>query len=390
MKMRIMYVAPRYHTNQIPIMEGWLKNGTQVMFISQITNEREDHTALRPIILGYSKLFLAFFRIWNRICGCVLPDELFAFSSKKGFPPYFKLRKLVKGFLPDIAILRERSVYTAVAYQICQSFRIPCILYNQSPYWEDGNEKHSQIKKWLSICFPSVRMTPVFGLAGADKCHTSDTYYVPFVMEPHFAIEEKEHFLDDKVQIVCVAGYHERKKLPMLLEATARLKWKYPIHLSIVGEVNAPDQSAYYDQMVQYVKKAGLQENVTLYQNFKREQIFEQYRKSDLFVLPSTRERASISQLEAMSCSLPVICSDTNGAACQIEEGINGYLFRDGSLESLTEKIESAVQDRKRLLQMGQAAYDMVCSDYSFEAYQRNIVAIWSKIKERNERARDC
>lgn len=380
--MKVMYVAPRYHTNQIPIIEGWLKSGSQVMFISQMTNEREDHTALQPVILGYSKVFMFFFKIRNQISNCVLPDELFAFSSKKGFPPYFKLRKLVKGFMPDIAILRERSVYTAAAYRICKSFHIPCVLYNQSPYWENGNAKHSQIKKWLSICFPPVRMTPVFGLTGTEKYHAPDTYYVPFVMEPHFAIEEKEHFLNDKIQIVCVAGYHERKKLPMLLEAAARLKCKCPIHLSIVGEVNAPDQSAYYDQMVQYVKKLGLQEQVTLYRNFERAQVFKQYKKSDLFVLPSTRERASISQLEAMSCSLPVICSDTNGAACQIKEGINGFLFRDESIENLTEKIESVVQDRKRLLQMGQAAYDIVCREYSFEAYQENIMNILKKIKE--------
>lgn len=381
--MKVLYVAPRYHTNQIPIMEGWLKSRNQVMFISQMTNEREDHTVLQPIVLGYSKPFSVFFRIRNWICGCILPDEQFAFSSKKGFPPYFKLRKLVKEFMPDIAILRERSVYTMVTYQICKCFRIPCVLYNQSPYLEDASEKNSKIKKMLRICFPSVRMTPVYGLAEADKYHTPDTYYVPFVMEPHFDMEEKVHFLNNEIQIVCVAGYHERKRLPMLLEATARLKCKYLMHLSIVGEVNAPDQNAYFNFIIQYVKELGLQENVTLYQNFKREQVFEQYRKSDLFVLPSTRERASISQLEAMSCSLPVICSDTNGAACQIEEGINGYLFRDESLESLTEKIESAVQDRKRLLQMGQAAYEMVCLDYSFEAYQKNIVEIWSYVKER-------
>ena len=59
--MKILYVAPRYHTNQIPVVEGWLKNGHQVVFVSQVTNDSEDHSALTPIVLGYSGLFLFFF-----------------------------------------------------------------------------------------------------------------------------------------------------------------------------------------------------------------------------------------------------------------------------------------------------------------------------------------
>lgn len=366
-------------------MEGWLGNGDQVVFVSQMTNDREDHTALQPIVLGYSSLFMCFFKARNRLLKCTLPDEMFAFSSKRGFPPYHKLEQIVKEFMPDIAILRERSVYTMVSYHICKKLHIPCVLYNQSPYWDAENGKKVKIKKLFRGCFPEVRMTPVFGFHGEGKTHDDKTYYVPFVMEPHCDPESKVHFLQNKVQMICVAGYHDRKRLPMLIEAVGRLKEKYAVHLCIVGEVNTDDQKAYYDDIVKYVAERQLQDTITLYQNFGRQQVFEQYKQSDLFVLPSTRERASISQLEAMSCSLPVICSDTNGAACQVKEGISGYLFRDECQDDLTEKIEMAVRDRELLLRMGQAAYDLVCKDYSFEIYQQCIFKILADIKETHQ-----
>lgn len=381
--MKILYVAPRYHTNQIPVMEGWLKNGHQVVFVSQVTNDSEDHSALTPIVLGYSGLFLFFFDIDNKIQKRTLQDDRFAVSSKRGFPPYRKLKRIISEFEPDIAILRERSVYTAMAFNICKKYHIPAILYNQSPYWDTQDVRKSRIKKWTAPFFPEIRMTPVLGVRGNGKIHYDRAYYVPFVMEPYASIQEKEHFLDDKIQVICVAGYHDRKRLPLLLDAIERLQRTYPVHLSIVGEVITENQEKYFHYIEQYISERKLCDVVTLYQNYKRRQIFEQYKKSDLFVLPSTRERASISQLEAMSCSLPVICSDTNGSACQVENDRNGYLFRDESLEDLTEKIEKAIRDRNKLVEMGQASYKMVLHQYSFEIYQKSILQILHDIKGR-------
>ena len=116
--------------------------------------------------------------------------------------------------------------------------------------------------------------------------------------------------------------------------------------------------------------------------NFDIDQVYEEYRKADLFVLPSTKERASISQLEAMSCSLPVICSDTNGASCYVEEGKNGYLFKDNSVSDLIEKIEKIISDRPTMVSMSKMSYEMVREKYSFENYREMIQRIIEDIYE--------
>ena len=98
------------------------------------------------------------------------------------------------------------------------------------------------------------------------------------------------------------------------------------------------------------------------------------YERTDLFVLPSTLEPASISQLEAMAFSIPVICSDTNGSACYVENGHNGYLFRDNEEKSLKEAMEKIIKDPGLLKEMGRNSYQDVKEKYQFENYYEGVM----------------
>lgn len=41
--MRVLYIAPRYHTNQVPVMHGWKANGGTVCFMAQFCGVTEVH-----------------------------------------------------------------------------------------------------------------------------------------------------------------------------------------------------------------------------------------------------------------------------------------------------------------------------------------------------------
>ena len=62
--MHILYVAPRYHTNQIPIMEGWLAHGDEVQFLVQYAGQSEDYRVIQPVVLGYGPFYRAFEKIY--------------------------------------------------------------------------------------------------------------------------------------------------------------------------------------------------------------------------------------------------------------------------------------------------------------------------------------
>ena len=374
--MRVLYVAPRYHTNQTLVMKGWLEHGHQVRFLSQFAGTSEDYTVLQPVILGYSGLFEGVMRIY-RFFFCRKEKSAtreFDLRIKIGFPPIGRAKKQLQEFQPDLVIVRERSVYNIPFARICKKKRIPCVLYNQSPLWDKPDRDKGWKKKFLLALSPKIRMTPVMGTTGNGNVKTSNSYFVPFVTEPHCSPEEKLHFQNEKIQLLCVGRYEERKNLFLLLNAVKELIGKYKLHLTIIGEAIDQNQMEYYEKLKKQILAYHLEQQVTLLQNFNMEQMYEEYRKADLFVLPSTRERASIAQLEAMSCSLPVICSDTNGSACYVEEGVNGWLFADNKESDLREKIEKSVCDRSRLLRMGQESYRIVQEKYCFINYYKEIM----------------
>lgn len=377
--MRVLYVAPRFHTNQIPIVRGWLRNGHRVMFISQFAGKGEDYADLKPVVLGYSGLFdlCMFLHKWLICHGHRTEKQEFDIRIKAGFPPFFKMARIIRTFRPDLVIMRERSLYNIPVYLICRLSHINSILYNQSPLWDHKERDKGLGHRLLISLLPKQRMTPVYGNPHAENnVKMKNSYFVPFVAEPYRERTDDSYCVDGEVRLLCIARYEERKRLFMLVDAVRDFLARGAATLMIVGEAVDEEQTAYYEKLQDHIEANGLQKSVKLEKNLSRARVFEAYCKADVFVLPSTKERASIAQLEAMSCSLPVICSDTNGSSCYVRDGVNGYLFRDDDLDDLREKMACLIQNRELIPRMGQAGYRMVKEQYSFANYYKAVQAI--------------
>jgi L-malate glycosyltransferase len=63
------------------------------------------------------------------------------------------------------------------------------------------------------------------------------------------------------------------------------------------------------------------------------------YHMADIYISPSHVDGSSVSLLEALACGLPCLVSDIPGNKEWVEEGVNGWLFRDGDVDDLAEKI---------------------------------------------------
>ena len=179
-----------------------------------------------------------------------------------------------------------------------------------------------------------------------------------------------------------IGKYEKRKNQRMMLEVVGELRKKYPIHLTVAGECSTPAHQEYYASLSAYLDEHGMKEDVALLKNLNRQQVEEQYRRSDLFVIPSTLEPASISQLEAMAFSLPVVCSDTNGTACYVENGKNGWQFCDNDKASLLETVEKILADPCGMEKMGANSYRMICDNCQIEAYLQGIEELLQRLKE--------
>ena len=80
------------------------------------------------------------------------------------------------------------------------------------------------------------------------------------------------------------------------------------------------------------------------------------YHMADIYISPSHVDGSSVSLLEALACGMPSIVSDIAGNKEWIEDGVNGWTFRDGNADDLAEKILSAIKSRRSFGRIGKAA----------------------------------
>jgi len=367
----IMYIAPRYHTNQVPIVRALLEKGIKVTFLSQYMGPTENYQDLRPIVIGFSGLYNFFAKIITKLFH-LDNKAVIEMNLKIGIPPKGAIERQIQEKKPDLVIARERNIYSMVAYRACKKSSIDIILYNQSPYYLDciKNDIMHKIVRGLT---PKRRMTPVIGNKGSASIVEPFSQYVPFVMQPHFYPSEREWFKDGALHIFTVGKYEEGKNHLMLIQTVKRLCKEYkerPISLTITGECRTKEQKSYYDLLEKSIEKAP----VRLLKNQTAEEMDLLYKGTDLFVLAGTSEKASISQLEAMSYGLPIICSDTNGCAYHVISGVNGELFTDNDPESLYRALLDVIS--RNLKEYGQASIKLVEENYNIDKYLDGIMSM--------------
>ena len=77
---------------------------------------------------------------------------------------------------------------------------------------------------------------------------------------------------------------------------------------------------------------------------------------SDLFLLPSETESFGLAALEAMSCGVPVISSNSGGLPEVNRDGITGYLSNVGDIESMSKNAISILSNNAKLFEFKQNA----------------------------------
>ena len=357
--MHFLFTARRYHTNQRFAVKALLDAGHRVSFAATVRGLSEVYDELEPIMVGAIRM-----PQWTR-------------KGSVSWPEPFDFWKTMRELRPDVVVVRDAfTTFGTLAVASARALRAKVVLYSQNPM-------HRRIALWkviansLTARAASARhMTPVLGCPKRYRPPFGALMYVPFVMEPQTSPGRKAWFGCDALNVITVGKFVERKNHAMFLRAIARLAERYPIRATIVGECEAVEARKLLSRIVEIRNGMGLGDRVQIKTNLSYHEVQREYAAHDLFVLPSSDEPAAVSHLEAMSHSLPVICSDSNGTACYIRQGENGYVFRSGDQDDLERCIESIIASRSRLMEMGESSYRLVISEHSPAKYVETMEAL--------------
>jgi len=142
-------------------------------------------------------------------------------------------------------------------------------------------------------------------------------------------------------RLIFVGGNFQRKGLPAVIHAVARLAGELPdLQVSVVGA----DKAA--SKMQALAGELGVANRFIFHGWKSQEELAELYAQADAFVMPSLTEGFGYVFFEAMAAGLPVVGSVAGGIAEVVESGRNGLLTPPDDVPSLADAIRKLLTDR--------------------------------------------
>ena len=168
----------------------------------------------------------------------------------------------------------------------------------------------------------------------------------------------KEKSKKNLVDIVCIGRITVQKNILSFLDALQQLNNKgYQFRVNWFGY---KEDKVYYAQCMKKLKMMGLEGIVSFKEPIRN--IVQEYQKADVFCLPSVYEGFPNALCEAMSCGLPVLCSNVCDNPMIIRDNDNGLLFNPYDVNDIVAKFEAFFylsSKEKELMRVKSESYAM-------------------------------
>jgi len=178
--------------------------------------------------------------------------------------------------------------------------------------------------------------------------------------------------IDPQKKLFFFVGRVDReKRLDVLLKAIHLLN-RDDIQLVIAGK------GAYKKKLITLAEQLGLGAKVHFTGFLPQEDLPSVLNSIDIFAMPSEAELLSISTLQAMGCSRPVLAANAVALPELVSEDVNGLLFKPGDVADAARCMDWFADHPERWAGMGAASLEKVQA-HSLE----NIVCQYETLYER-------
>jgi glycosyltransferase involved in cell wall biosynthesis len=107
--------------------------------------------------------------------------------------------------------------------------------------------------------------------------------------------------------------------------------------------------------------------------------VAEEFRRADVFVLPTICDSFGIVLVEAMAMGVPVITTPNCGDV--VRDGVEGFVVPPRDSRTLAERIRQVVEDRDLRERMSQRARERV-QEFSLASYSARLVRVMLVLHE--------
>jgi glycosyltransferase involved in cell wall biosynthesis len=165
------------------------------------------------------------------------------------------------------------------------------------------------------------------------------------------------------------------KGLERVIKALPALRKNFnSIKFLIVG----PDYAGYSEILRTLAIETGVHKSVVIVGKVPEKQKFFYYSVADIFVLPAIYEGLSLSLLEAMASSLPVVVTKS-GSGGILVDNIHALLMNNGSAQEISSLVSMILTNRRLAERIGKNAFDLVSKEFSWNRIVDKIEGLYSE-----------
>lgn len=137
----------------------------------------------------------------------------------------------------------------------------------------------------------------------------------------------------------------------------------HKVSLEIAGE-DDDGGSGFRKVLAQKIEMEKLGESVQLLGAIDASAVRQKLLEAHIFVLASWHEPLGVAYMEAMSCEVPTIGTDSGGVRELITNGVDGYLVSPKSPPELAAAIEEVLVDPERAMRIAQAGRERIVQSF--------------------------
>lgn len=180
-------------------------------------------------------------------------------------------------------------------------------------------------------------------------------------------------------KILCVGNMVEKKGMPYLMRACACLfERTIPFELTLVGD------GPLRPELESLSHELGLWDHVRFTGVLRQDDIVPLYEAANCFCLPSFQtdsgDRDGIPNViaEAMSMELPVVSTDCSGIPELVEDGVNGYVVPQRSVQPIAEKLLTLAVDPELRSRLGKNGRQKILRVFDVREAGEKLAALFA------------
>lgn len=300
--------------------------------------------------------------------------------------PYFMQLYFQKGIFKTLKNNNIRLILREIPFQVCPNGNISW--YNDNPIIDENMAVKShglmfrlrmrllmRVRKFLyskadaAICYCSEgkHILPTYGIKPDNifvtgNCTDTDTLY-----NVKQSVEVAEPLLPKRTRILHIGRLVKWKRVDLLINAFKTVLQQHPdVELAIVG--SGPEEENLKNQAI----TLGITDNVKFYGAVYDEFTLGRYMyESTIYVLAGM---GGLSINDAMTYGLPVIVSICDGTEKDlVEDGVNGFFFKNGDSVDLAAKINAVLADSERTKTMGEKSELIIRERFTISKVAENF-----------------